>query len=98
MKIFGDACVPKIIFLPCDLWHVKNPEAIIAFGANLRKLRELHGFSQQELADYSEISKKTIQRIENGKLNPSLDTILCLANGLKVSITKLVEYDVAFKS
>jgi DNA-binding XRE family transcriptional regulator len=50
--------------------------------------------SQQELADLSEISKKTIQRIENGRLNPSLDTLLCIASGFKIEFRSLADFSV----
>ena len=94
IKYFGYVYVPKIFFSLCDLWFVKQTEAVIAFGVHLRKLREKRNMSQQELADMSDISKKTIQRIENGKLNPSLDTLLCLATGLKLNLPLLVDFNI----
>jgi len=78
-----------------SLWltfeFVKNPNSIIRFGLRLRKLREEKNMSQQDLADESELDKKTIQRIETGKLNPTLDTIICLSNGLGIKLAELIE-------
>jgi len=66
---------------------VKNPDSIKAFGLHLRKLRDKHGLSQQDIADRADINKKTIQRIENGKLNPSLETLVALALGLEIKLS-----------
>jgi len=48
--------------------------------------------SMQELADEAEVSKTTIYRIENAKLNPTLSTLLSLANGLNITISELLDY------
>lgn len=74
------------------IWGVKNPECIEAFGLHLRKLREKQDLSQQDLADKTEISKKTIQRIETSKVNPTLDTLKSLALGLKISLSELMDF------
>ena len=56
-------------------------------GNNIRRYRTLKKMSQQSVADYTNIAKSTIQRIENGKLNP---TILMLE---KISITLEIEIE-----
>jgi transcriptional regulator with XRE-family HTH domain len=71
---------------------VKNPDCIEEFGLHLRKLREKSDLSQQDLADKTEISKKTIQRIETSKVNPTLDTLKSLAIGLKISLSELMDF------
>lgn len=71
---------------------MKNPECIVAFGFHLRKVREKHGLSQQDIADKADIDKKTIQRIENGKLNPSLDTLASIAKGLNLTLKELLDF------
>lgn len=48
--------------------------------------------SQQELADTAEVSKLTIQRIENAKYSTTLDTLVSIANGLNIPLKKLVDY------
>lgn len=48
--------------------------------------------SQQELADTAEISKITIQRIENAKYSVTLDTLVSLAAALEIPLKKLVDY------
>ncbi|PID65092.1 MAG: XRE family transcriptional regulator, partial [Gammaproteobacteria bacterium] len=44
----------------------------------IQKLRLEHGWSQQQLAEMSGLSVRTIQRIENGK-SPSVESIKALA-------------------
>lgn len=64
----------------------------MSFGLHLRKLRERIGVSQQDLADDSDIDKKTIQRIENGRMNPSLDVLASLAYGLNCTLVELLDF------
>ncbi|WP_274609764.1 helix-turn-helix domain-containing protein [Rhodobaculum claviforme] len=52
-----------------------------------KALREMRGLSQQRLADRSKISKRTIARIENGKIRPEkvrTHTLESLAKALEV--------------
>jgi transcriptional regulator with XRE-family HTH domain len=72
---------------------MKNPVAVQAFGAHLRKLRESKGMSQQELADISDISKLTVQRAEMAKFSVTLDVLVSLARGLQVPLPELVRFD-----
>ncbi len=54
----------------------------------LRKLRLDKGWSQEQLAEMSGVSTRTIQRIERGK-TASLETLKCLAAVLETDITNL---------
>jgi len=67
---------------------------ILAFSAHLRRLREHKNFSQEQLALESDISTKTIYRIEKGEHNPTLITLLAIARGLEISIQELVTFEV----
>ncbi|MBX7226984.1 MAG: helix-turn-helix domain-containing protein [Chitinophagales bacterium] len=69
---------------------MKNTAYLQAFRHHLKTKRTQKGFSQQQLADRADIDKKTLQRIEWGQLNPSLDIVCSLADGLGISITELV--------
>lgn len=71
---------------------VKNPASIKAFATHIRVLREKAGMSQQELADTAEISKITIQRIENAKYSVTLDTLISIASALQIPLKKLVDF------
>lgn len=56
---------------------------------NLVRLREAAGWKQPELADKTTMSFQMIQKIEQGKTNPSLDTLDKLAKGLKANHAEL---------
>ena len=71
---------------------MKNPAEIKAFAIHLRVLREKAGLSQQELADLADISKMTIQRIENAKYIVTLDTLVNIASALQIPLKKLVDF------
>jgi transcriptional regulator with XRE-family HTH domain len=69
------------------------------FGANLKKIREAKRMTQFDLAtaindvsSESYIEKTTISRIENGRTNVTLTTIVKLSSALEVDIKKLFEF------
>ena len=72
---------------------MKNPSQIKAFGLQLRKLREKYDMSQQDLANEAEISKLTIQRIENAKFGPTLDVLISIARAFKIPISQLLDFE-----
>jgi DNA-binding XRE family transcriptional regulator len=71
---------------------VRNPSDIKAFGTHLRKIREHHALSQQQLADMANVAKITIQRIENAKFTVTLDVIFSIAKALDISVKELFVY------
>jgi transcriptional regulator with XRE-family HTH domain len=54
----------------------------------LKQLRLEKGWSQQQLADISGVSSRTIQRLESGE-NPGMETLKALAAVFEVPFTKL---------
>jgi transcriptional regulator with XRE-family HTH domain len=73
--------------------NLRDTIYIKEFGQNIKKLRLLKGFSQEELANSSEVSLAQITRIERGTVNPTLCTIKSLAKGLEVSTAKLFDFE-----
>ena len=67
-------------------------EILKAFSLHLRHLRAEKKMSQQQLADEADISKRAVQKIENGKQNPSLTVLIALASALDTSLCSLVTY------
>ena len=51
-------------------------------GEAFRKRREVLGLLQPQLSEISGVSRRTIQLIENGKANPSLETLLKISEVL----------------
>ncbi len=68
----------------------KNKEYLQQIGNNLRKIRNKVGFSQQELADNSNVAKSTIQRIEKGELNPSIILLKNISEAMNVDLSNLI--------
>jgi transcriptional regulator with XRE-family HTH domain len=69
---------------------VKNPAGIRVFGTHLRQLREERGLSQQELADYADVAKMTVHRIETAQFSATLDVLLSLTKALKLPLQELM--------
>ena len=64
--------------------------ASVAFGQRLRELRAERGVSQDDLADKTDVHPTAIGRLERGKREPRLSTILRLARGLDVDPGELL--------
>lgn len=63
---------------------------LVLVGDNIRRYRMVKSFSQQQLADELNIAKSTIQRIESGKLNPTIWVVKGIASILDVSLDDLI--------
>jgi len=63
---------------------VRNNSIII--GDTIKKRRELLGLLQPQLASISGVSTRTIQLVEMGKGNPTLDTLIKIADPLGLQI------------
>ena len=66
--------------------------ALAKFAARLKELREAQGISIRELAARSDLEYSQVQRIEKGKVNIALTTLLALADGLNVSPDTLLKF------
>lgn len=63
-------------------------EQLSNLGTKIRSRRELLGLLQSQLATLTQVSVRTIQLIESGKGNPSLETVFKLIQpiGLKLEL------------
>lgn len=61
-------------------------------GKRVKELRLSNGYSQEYLADESQLNLRTIQRIESGTVVPRGDTLSRLASALKVSPDELLDW------
>ena len=64
---------------------------LIDFGINLAKERQKLGISAYELSLRIGKDASYINKVENGKINISLKTIIDICNELNISISKLVK-------
>jgi transcriptional regulator with XRE-family HTH domain len=62
---------------------------LINMGKQIRYRREILGLLQSQLATISNVGIRTIQMVENGQGNPSLETLLKLIKpmGLQLKLT-----------
>ena len=59
----------------------------------LDKIMVRKNLSIRQVSVLTGISKSSIQRIANNEISPSADTLECLAKGLKIHISDLIESD-----
>lgn len=60
------------------------------FGDNLKKYRQLRGYSQKEIADKLYVTRQCISKWEKGTTQPDLDMLTRISKLLDVSIDELV--------
>jgi transcriptional regulator with XRE-family HTH domain len=74
-------------------WLLTEPDdekVAMALGERIRQLRKEHGWSQAELGSQVGTDSQRISRYENGRITPSVDALVRLAEALGVSVDYLV--------
>ena len=61
-------------------------------GLRIVELRSQKGWSQSDLARASNKDRQAIEKLENGKVNPTVYSLLEIAKALEVSLKKLVDF------
>ncbi|AXP81250.1 anaerobic benzoate catabolism transcriptional regulator [Mariniflexile rhizosphaerae] len=61
-------------------------------GQRIVELRSQKGWSQSDLARACNKDRQAIEKLENGKVNPTLYTLLEVANALEVSLRNLINF------
>lgn len=69
---------------------VKIPKHRKILGENIRTHRRNMGWSQEKLAENSDLHRNYIGDIERGEENVSVDTLMRIATALKVRLCDLV--------
>jgi transcriptional regulator with XRE-family HTH domain len=69
-----------------------NPEYCEAFGKHFRKLREVKGIGMREFALQADMEYSQLSKIERGVTNPTLSTIISLAEALGISHHELFNF------
>lgn len=59
------------------------------FGKNLKKFRRLKGLSQEELSFDLDLDGSYIGKVENAKLNITIDKIISIADYLGIDVIEL---------
>lgn len=71
------------------MWNQKT------FVENLKWLRKMNQLTQEELALKVGVSREVITKWENGKMDPSLKSVVKLAEAFMVSVDELLGVNVA---
>ena len=61
------------------------------FGARLKEIRTSLNMSQKELSEQTGLTQRTIQRIENNEVKPSLHSIKVISEALEIESSELIE-------
>jgi len=73
-----------------NLLHSDHPKAVLQeylkeLGRRVRELRTRAGWTQQQLAEVTNLARAYVVSVEGGKQNVSIDVLLRIANALRVS-------------
>lgn len=68
----------------------ERPPHRVRFGAQVRRLRVEHGWSQEDLAERSGLHRNYVGGVERAERNIGLDNIVALANALGVPPSQLL--------
>jgi putative transcriptional regulator len=60
-------------------------------GERIVELRTQKGWSQSDLARACNKDRQAIEKLESGKVNPTLFSLLEIANALEITLSKLVD-------
>jgi len=63
----------------------------MGFGARLKEIRTSLNISQKELSEQTGLTLRTIQRIENNQVNPSLYSLKVIGEVLKTDLSEFVK-------
>ena len=61
-------------------------------GSRLKEFRKKFGYSQEQVAERADMASNYLSRLEMGKENPTVDTLLKLSRAYKVELWELLNY------
>ena len=68
-------------------------DAKVLLGRRIRTLRNLKGWTQQELGEYADVNYKFVGEIERGKQNTSFEILVKIASALGVELRELFRFE-----
>lgn len=63
---------------------------LLKIGTRIQKIRLSKELSQKRLSVYSEVPYANISNIEQGRVNPTISTLIALAEALEVDVKELL--------
>lgn len=70
---------------------LQKEDLLKSVGKNIIRFRLYKGWSQSDLARACDKEPQSIERVENGKINPTIYYLSEIANALEIPLHKLLE-------
>ena len=70
----------------------RHSNELLQFGKHLKNLREDKKFSQEDLANESDLSLSQISRIERGIISSSLSQLISISKSLNITLSQLFDF------
>ena len=77
--------------------HLNKEDLLKIIGGNIKLLRKYYGITSEELGKETGMGRTAISRIENGKINITMETLVVIANYFKVSPVLLLTINIRVK-
>ncbi|MFP5471838.1 MAG: helix-turn-helix domain-containing protein [Bacteroidia bacterium] len=69
----------------------EKSEFLTALGKKIKSLRKDKGMSQAELANVCGKDRQSLERVENGRINPTIHYLKTIAEGLEINLKDLID-------
>ena len=70
----------------------KEKDFVEKLGDRIVEIRQEKKIKQIELSDFLDMDDGSLRRIESGRTNPTITTLLSIAKALKVSVADLFDF------
>lgn len=80
------------VLLLSDICYVTKDKLKKLIGKRIVELREQKGWNQSDLARACGKDRQAIEKLENGKVNPTLYSLYEIALALEISLNKLISF------
>ena len=72
--------------------RIRYQKQLGKMGQHIRKIRQSQGVSQEQLAADAEIPFSTVNEIEAGYTNPTIATLMAVAEALDTNVSDLLDF------
>ena len=70
-----------------------NTKVLANLGKNIKKYRLQQGFTQEKLAEKTQVHPTYIGKIELGKINPSVKRLFVISRALGIKLSDIFDFD-----
>lgn len=82
----------KNVILLFDICLMNKEQLKKKVGQRIVELRTKKGWSQSDLARACDKDRQALEKLENGKVNPTIYSLLEIAKALGIPLKKLVDF------